>query len=918
MTEDVLIDFKVDYTELINAQEQLAKGGKIDATGFQNIQKAITTTATDTKGLITEFKKVATTATQMGKSVENAFGAGIQDALDEAGVSVKDFSAALTKANAPAKSLKQELLQLKEALAQAKANGKDVGVEFEAMRKRAGQLRDAIDDANKEIKNAGSDTRNIDNVVGSISALAGGFAAVQGAAALFGNESEDVQKALLKVNGAMALATGLQQFYNATLKEGALTKLADSIATGAQSAAMTLYTFVTGGATVATKALRLALISTGIGAIVVLVAALVSAWADHNEKTKDAKTKIEELDKAYEALNRSIDRSFSEREEIAKLAGAAESETLKIQLEGTERRIKANRELENSIRDAAVASAKSGKISVESAEAVNKAVQEGFDLNSKVRILEAQIAAAEKSENEDRIKALDELNKKNSEANKKAAAAARAARLSALNDILANLERELLLTKKGGEVELSIKKDIVRAKRDIELAGEKLTAAQIKLIKERANQETLNLQKDFNKKATEQQLQSQIDTNNALLAGITLNNEQRLQLQIETLETTSQLEINAAEGNAAKILLIEAKKQADIRALKNKAIDDAVAADIASNARTNRIVNEALNKTANNQKESVAARIAAIEGIGRSELIQVDKLIDANKKKTQSNVEYNANYKKLADQRADIEKDTSDKIDEINKQDKEQRIENLKDIAAVTLQVASQVADFFAQLSSLATEQERQRIDAQKEQLRALVEAGAITAKEAKIRGQQIEIAERKAKQLQAKREKDAAIFKALIAIPQAFLTGLSQGGPVLGAIYAALAAASAAVIISRPVPKFFKGKKGSYEGAGIVADQGAELVERGGRMFLYTNPTRTYLGAKDKVYTASETRNIMHNTNLNTTIRQPVQERFDYDKLAKAIPKHSVAINIEKDFIEESVANGLMRNKYFNNRYRF
>jgi len=87
--EDVLIDFKVDYSELTNAQEQLAKTGKVDTTQFAALSKSLSTTAKDTKGLVAEFKKVATTATQMGKTVESAFGAGIQDALDEAGVSLE-------------------------------------------------------------------------------------------------------------------------------------------------------------------------------------------------------------------------------------------------------------------------------------------------------------------------------------------------------------------------------------------------------------------------------------------------------------------------------------------------------------------------------------------------------------------------------------------------------------------------------------------------------------------------------------------------------------------------------------------------------------------------------------------------------------------------------------------------------------
>jgi hypothetical protein len=916
--QEVLIDFKVDYSELTSAQEQLAKGGKIDATQFSAIKKAITSTATDTQGLIKEFKTVATTATKMGKTVEAAFGAGIQDALDEAGVSVEEFGAALTKANAPAKSLREQLKTLREQIAQAKVDGKDFGAEFDALTKKAGQLSDAIADAGAEIKNAGSDTRGLDNVVGSISALAGGFAAAQGAAALFGDENEDVQKALLKVNGAMALASGIQQFYNATLKEGSLTKLADSVATKAQSAATVLYTFVTGGATVATKALRAALLATGIGAIVVLVVALANAWSDHNKEVADAKKDIEDLNTSYEGLSNVINRVNNERLGIAKAAGAQESATLKIQKEGIDELIAANRKLENDKRTAINNSARNGKVEKELVEDLNKTIQEGAQLRSDLRVLDANISAAEISEGKERIQQLNEEAKNRKEIAEKNAANSRAQREANLRDNIARLELDLLAAEKGGEIELDIKKKIIRAKRDLDLNAEKLTSNQILLIKAQALDDQLELQKEFNAKATALQLQAQLDTNNAILAGISIGNEERLRLQLENLEIASQQEITAAQGNAAKILLIEAKKAADIRAIKNAEIDRQLAEDISGVERTNTIIKNGLTQIANSRKEDLNTRVAALRGIESQELLAVDKQIAANEKRIQSDEDYNKKYKELAEERARIEANTAEEIAKVTEDAKAARIEEFKEITATVLQVAGQIAEFFSSLSQLEAEQDQARIEKQKQQLQALVEAGAITEKQAKIRAQEIEILERRAKQRQAIREKQQAVFKAILAIPQAFLQGLSQGGIYLAAIYAALAAAQAAIVASKPVPKFFRGKRDNYAGPGTVADMGSEIVERNGRMYLYTKPTDTYLGARDKVYTAAQTRQILHNPNVNTTIAEPKQDRLDYGRLAAAMPKNSVAINIEKDFISEAVAEGLNKNNHFTRRYKF
>lgn len=930
--QEVLIDFKVDYSELTKAQEQLVKSGKIDTADFAKISKAVSTTATDTKGLIAEFKKVSITATQMGKSVEAAFGAGINDALDEAGVSVDEFSDALKKANDPVKSIKTELRELKEALAQAKANGTDTGEAFEALRKRAGQLSDAVADAGAEIKNAGSDTRNIDNVVGSISALAGGFAAVQGAAALFGDENEDLQKALLKVNGAMALATGIQQFYQATLKEGALTKLADSVATGAQTVATNIYTIAVGSSTGALKAFRIALLATGIGAIVALLVMAADAMGAFGDNTDSATKSMEDQKAAADELVQSLD-DVADAASKARAAQSGGSDDIKRQIELAKARGKSSKELydlEQQLRKKELdelrilgqtylqeyqARKQAGTLSEADAVALAAKITEinrqGKDKNNEI------VAAGYEFQREINEKAAESAKKRAEEA-EKAAKAAREARLQELRDNLAFIERDLIAVKKNTQEELDLKKKLVRAKRDIELEAEKITAAEAALIRARAVDDQLKLQKEFNEKATAVQLQSQIDTNDALLAGISLNNEERLRLQLENIEATSQLEINAAEGNAAKILSIEAKKQASIRALKNAAIDQQLADDRQAVSRTNRIIKEGLNKIAADEKQTIAVRIAAIQAIGNQELVDVQKRIDANKLKQQSNEEYTRNYKQLSEERADIEDQTAARIRDTIEQDKQTRIENLKAVAAETVNVLSQVADFLSALGQLATEQENQRIDAQKKQLQSLIDAGAISDKQAKIRAQEIEIAERKARQRQAQREKQAAVFNALLAIPTAFLNGLSQGGIYLAAIYAALAAAQAAIIISRPVPKFFRGKKDNYSGPGIVGDMGSELVERNGRMFLYTKPTQTYLNPADKVYTAAETRTILHNTNISTTPAKEKQERFDYDRFAKSIPKHSVAINIEKDFISEAVANGLNKTNYFNKRYQF
>lgn len=744
MTEQVIIEFIPDFSKLETGLEQVAKTGKVDVKSFTDLQKAIDTTATDTQGLIKQFKEVGSASVKMGKSVEDAFGAGIQDALDQAGVSVNEFEQALKKAATPAASVKKELRLLQEQMARLKAEGKDTGKEFDTLRSRAGKLSDAIADTSAEIKNAGSDTRNLDNVVGTISALAGGYAAVQGAMALFGEENEDLQKALLKVNGAMALATGLQQALTSVQKEGSIAKLADSVATGAQTAATSLYTFVLGGATVATRVFRAALLATGIGALVVVVIALVSAMSDFGEETESAADAQDRLAKATANLNEALEQQISLTNDIsdlnilrAKAAGKTEAEITAIERKAITDRIALRQ------------------------RAIDQAIKDGLTIKEIAEAQNADITALQKFDLEQQIKA------------QKAREAANEARRKADEKIQAELKRL-----KDEEIE-----------HDNEIAR----------YKKKVNDEIYE-------------------------------NEMK----------------HLAKMRAAQV------------AFYNKILEDF--------------------------KKSRADEKAEWERLDKERM---------------ESFERSANAEIAARKKAEDEKFAT-------------IVEN----AQTSISIAERVANVFNLLTAAQTAQSNAMIASKRKEVDELLKAGAITAKAAEARQKQIDKLEARAKQQQAEREKKAAVFQAVLAIPKAFLQGLSQGGIYLAAIYAALAAVEAAAIISQPVPKFFRGKKGNYEGPGIVADMGSEIVEKNGRMFLYTKPTQTYLGAKDKVYTASETRKILHNTNISTTIKPAPQKEFDYDRFAKAIPKDAVNINIDKDFITESVARGMTKNKYMDRRY--
>jgi hypothetical protein len=180
-------------------------------------------------------------------------------------VGIKDSTAQGTT------SAKQRLRELQKTLIDMSLAGQEGTKAFKQMEAEAGKLKDQIGDTSQRIKTLASDTVRIDTVVSAVQGITAGFQIAQGAAALFGSENEDLQKSLLKVQGAMALATGVQQVANLLNKDSILI-------TQGQAAAQALYATAVGASTGAMKAFRIALLATGIGAAIAAVGLLIAKW----------------------------------------------------------------------------------------------------------------------------------------------------------------------------------------------------------------------------------------------------------------------------------------------------------------------------------------------------------------------------------------------------------------------------------------------------------------------------------------------------------------------------------------------------------------------------------------------------------------------------------------------------------------
>lgn len=150
--------------------------------------------------------------------------------------------------------------------------------------KRAAELKDRIGDA-KALTDAFNPDAKFKALSSSLSGVAGGFGAVQGAMGLLGSESQDVEKALLKVQSAMALSQGLQ----------ALGESADS------------FKQLKAVAVNALNSIKTAIGATGIGLLVVALGTIVAYWDDITEAIDGATKET----KAYESANKEVTDSLN-------------------------------------------------------------------------------------------------------------------------------------------------------------------------------------------------------------------------------------------------------------------------------------------------------------------------------------------------------------------------------------------------------------------------------------------------------------------------------------------------------------------------------------------------------------------------------------------------------------------------------
>lgn len=269
----------------------------------------------------------------------------LNDSIKETDDSVKktgkDFNKMLTdvdeKVNSGELSFRQLSKAVKEYQSIALQAGRESVIGQEALQ-RAASLSDELADLTAEVNALAHDGANMQAALQLGSTVTAGYGALQGAMALVGGESEELQETMVKLQAVQAVLNGIEQVRANLEKESFLMIKAKAIATKSLTVVETIYAAAVGTTTGAMKALRIAMLALPIVAIIVGIVALVGwlvSLADASEDVEGINDKLTESydrqSKAMQANAQAYERDINNKIRLAKLQNATEEEVLGLE-----------------------------------------------------------------------------------------------------------------------------------------------------------------------------------------------------------------------------------------------------------------------------------------------------------------------------------------------------------------------------------------------------------------------------------------------------------------------------------------------------------------------------------------------------------------------------------------------------------
>lgn len=255
---------------------------------------------------------------------------------------VGNYPNALKPVTAQLREMTQELIRLR-------MEGKENTEEYNDLLMATGKMKDAMSDAQREVKQMASDTSALNSVLGAAQAAAGGFSVALGVMNLVGDKDSETAKELAeaqrKLQAAIAITTGLQAVQNALQKESALMMGVNRVRLLAAAAAQRVYAAATRDAEAAQAVFNKVAKSNvyvWLAGLILSVAGAIYAFtrgskeqaeqAEQVNRTLNNQAEIlQRLTQGYADINRRVEDNMEAAIESARAQGKSTEEIRRIE-----------------------------------------------------------------------------------------------------------------------------------------------------------------------------------------------------------------------------------------------------------------------------------------------------------------------------------------------------------------------------------------------------------------------------------------------------------------------------------------------------------------------------------------------------------------------------------------------------------
>lgn len=377
--------------------------------------------------------------------------------------------------------------------------------------KKAAALKDRYIDIQNEVNRLANDGVKLQAALDLGTSVVAGFTAFQGAMALSGVESEELRETMVKLQAAQSILMGVETLRKNLEKESTLVLQAKNTAqkvNNVLTVAATAVTKLFNKAVIATsfsfKALKAAILATGVGALVIGISAAISAIGDWIGGSEHFESQSEKTAKAIEAQRKALDDLTDAMEHnqdkeiaLAKLRGDSAQQIRELELQQLKQTKQLLIDEEKKTQKQLADFRKLDVISQgANAENIKKLEEDLANFKTKLRENQQKIELKQISNVQASQKELADQTKKLAENSKKTT-----------DKINKRLEKDeearhkLRVARKEAEAEeLADFIEIENMKRNHLLKNEELTKNERRLIRFQSEQNILDITKEFNEK----------------------------------------------------------------------------------------------------------------------------------------------------------------------------------------------------------------------------------------------------------------------------------------------------------------------------------------------------------------------------------------------------------------------------------